>query len=156
MNFLRWYVLVFLLAVSSIAWMVGVAPSPEKLVLGQWQETRWIYESQCTSGGGLKDTGHGATAGHNLLGRDLIIHKAETWIFEPGGKLLIQLPEKELCGSWCLKGRGNILEIRYDDQFVEHYQITRIRKDSMVLHFDAAMQAKGIAQLTFTKTQTCP
>ncbi len=156
MVFLRWYFLVFFLAVGSIAWMVKVAPSPEQLVIGQWEETQWVYESQCTSGSKLRDTHHGPTGGHDLLGRDLVIHQAETWVFEPGGKLVIRLPDRELCGSWCLKGRGNVLEIRYEDRFVEHYQITRIREDSMVLHFDAAMQARGIAQLTFTKSRPIP
>ena len=151
MKLIQLYLIVILAAVSGIAWVVKVAPNPETLLLGEWQETEWQYERQCIEKKIVTPEVNSKRGSHSLLGQDLIIHKAETWNFKPNGKLLIQLENRELSGSWCLKGRGNVLEIKYEDQFVEHYQINRIKEDSLVLHFDAEMQAKGIAQLSFSK-----
>lgn len=151
MKLIKFYLIVILGAVSGIAWVVNVAPNPETLLMGEWQETEWQYESRCVEKKKVINNGVSKRGSHSLLGQDLIIHKAETWNFKPNGQLLIQLENRELVGSWCLKGRGNVLEIKYEDQFIEHYQINRIKEDSLVLHFDSDMQAKGIAQLSFSK-----
>lgn len=153
MRLIRLYIVILAAVVSGIAWMIKAAPNPESLLLGKWQETQWQYESQCTDHKKTKVTANGTTGAHSWLGQDLIIHQSETWLFEPAGKLTILLKDRELCASWCLKGRGNVLEIKYEDQFVEHYQITRISEDSLELHFDSEMQARGIAQLSFSKSK---
>lgn len=153
MRLIRLYIVIFATVVSGIAWMVKAAPNPETLLLGIWQETEWQYESQCTNQDKTESSSNGTKGAHSLLGQELIIHQAETWLFEPQGKLTIQLKDEEICATWCLKGRGNVLEIKYEDKFVEHYQITSIREDSLVLHFDSEMQARGIAQLSFSKNK---
>lgn len=151
MKLIQLYLIVALTAISGIAWVVRVAPNPEILLLGEWKETDWLYESSCFEKKLNNSCAEGKRGSHALLGQELIIHQAETWNFRPNGELIIELQDRELTGSWCLKGRGNVLEIKYEDQFVEHYQINRIKEDSLVLYFDAEMQAKGIAQLSFSK-----
>jgi hypothetical protein len=52
---------------------------------------------------------------------------------------------------WKLKGRGHILELEYDNRIVEHYNLTELNDNTMVLNFDSDIQVKGIAKLTFIK-----
>lgn len=88
----------------------------------------------------------------HLLGKNLIIHEAENWIFTDDGKLILKEGENSKTVSWRIKGRGHVLKIKYDDtDVIEYYNITRLTEDEMVLNFDSNIQARGIAKLTFKR-----
>ena len=53
--------------------------------------------------------------------------------------------------SWNIKGRGNILELKYDNNNVEHYSLTELSDNKLVLNFDTNTHTRGIARLTFEK-----
>ncbi len=144
------YIGVFVLGFACFLVMLLSSPNPESLILGEWKEMAWEYEMVDKV---AKDDM--AELSHELKdhsGKDLVIHKAETWTFLPNGKLKLTHDDDEKTVNWRIKGRGHILQIKYDNDTVEHYNLSELRSNKMVLNFEVDLQARGIAKLTFKKS----
>lgn len=134
--------------------LIHFSPSPESQILGSWQELAWEYEkvdkqtNDHSQGEGYQDI---SSYVKSTIGYHLIVHKAETWTFLPDGKLRLQGGDFEETVSWRIKGRGHILELRHDDNTIEHYNLTDLGNQTMVLNFESDLQVRGIAKLTFKK-----
>lgn len=144
------YILVFAFGILSFVIMVGAGPTRENLIRGEWQELTWEYEKV---GKSENDSlyRHIPEDVKNEIGENLIIHKAETWTFLPHGKLRLKGSESEKTVNWTIKGRGNILVLKYGDGLTEHYVLTELDDTKMCLNFEAGIQARGIAKLTFER-----
>lgn len=146
------YVSFFGIGILLFVTLISMAKSPEITFEGEWKELVWEYEKVDKINDTTKKDYENVTSYvKDLAGQDLIIHKAEKWIFYPNGKLLLKGANYSKEISWNIKGRGNILELKYDDANTEHYNVTELSDDKFVLHFDTDTHARGIARLTFEK-----
>ena len=125
-----------------------VTPGPENIILGDWKESSWEYEKVNKINKTDKPL---AEEMRDQQTRNLIIHEAEVWRFLPGGKLKLIGKNSEEIVDWRLKGRGNILEIKHSSNVTEHYSLTELSSNKMVLNFETDVQVRGIAKLTFEK-----
>lgn len=131
--------------------LISVAKNPELVIEGEWNELAWEYE-KVDKEDTLNDEYEGiSNYVKETIGQDLVIHKAEKWHFLPNGVLLLNGEGYTKEVNWCMKGRGNILEIKYDDNSVEHYNLTELSDDKLILNFDTDTHTRGIARLTFEK-----
>ncbi len=147
------YSLVLLLSVAIFVTLVESMQSPEKLILGAWNERDWQYEKVYTQDDlwRVKNVDTMAQSVKDHLGKHLVIHVAETWQFKDDGTLLLLGADTSKQVKWKLKGRGHILELEYDDKMIEHYNLTELSEDEMVLNFDSEIQVRGIAKLVFDR-----
>lgn len=131
---------------------ISKVASPEEVILGEWQEKKWEYEMVYTKSDieVLKETLSEDVK--DQLGKHLVIHTAEKWNFLPDGTLQLIGNEDEKIVHWRLKGRGHILELKYNDGVTEHYNLTLLDQSTMVLNFDSDIQVRGLAKLTFEKS----
>jgi hypothetical protein len=129
---------------------MSFSQSPEKKIVGLWSEKSWEYERVNKVG----DTNSKEITDDvkKIIGQHLLIHEAETWQFLPNGKLLLKSGSTERLVDWKIKGRGHILQLKYDDNIVENYNLTELDNNTMILNFDSEIQARGIAKLTFEKS----
>ena len=148
---------IYALAITSIMLSLGVAlyhvESPEKKIIGTWSEKSWEYEKVYGLHDleKLKPMDSVSQSVKDELGKHLVIHSAEVWRFSPDGRLFLQGSDTLRIVKWKLKGRGHILELEYADHVIEHYNLTELADDTMVLNFDSDMQVKGVAKLSFDK-----
>lgn len=144
------YTVVFLVIVATIFTLMSFSQSPEKKIVGQWNEKSWEYERVNKVG----DTNSKEITDDikKIIGQHLLIHEAETWQFLPNGKLVLKSGSSERLVDWKIKGRGHILQLKYDDNVIENYNLTELDNNTMVLNFDSEIQARGIAKLTFEKS----
>lgn len=144
------YTVVFLVIVATIFTLMSFSQSPEKKIVGQWNEKSWEYERVNKVG----DTNSKEITDDikKIIGQHLLIHEAETWQFLPNGKLVLKSGSTERLVDWKIKGRGHILQLKYDDNVIENYNLTELDNNTMVLNFDSEIQARGIAKLTFEKS----
>ncbi|SKB25776.1 hypothetical protein SAMN05660226_00027 [Parapedobacter luteus] len=140
------YISVFAFILMGFTWLIRSAPNPERLILGQWKETGWVYER-------LNKVGDEEKVNMQETLRDgLVLHKAEIWSFLPNGRLRLQKSDgEEETIRWAIKGRGNILEIKYNDGHKEQYDLSQLADDQLVLNFELDTQVKGLAKLTFDR-----
>ena len=142
--------IVMLLALYSFALMN--LSNPEDAIVGNWHEKKWEYEKVYQ----LEDKKELDAAGdyeiQHIAGNHLIIHMGEQWKFMPDGELLFYKNKQRNTAKWKIKGRGNILEIQYQDGLSEHYNIVELNQQQLVLNFNADMQIKGITKLTFNRS----
>lgn len=146
------YLFVFSFAFLGLGWIIRTAPHPEKAILGTWKEIEWEYERVYKKNMQAEVT---ASREHfrKYSGLVPMLHEAEVWTFLPGNTLVLAAHDKaEKYAKWSIKGRGNVLEIKYEDGVIEHYDISSLVDKKMVLNFDLDTQIKGIARLTFKKT----
>lgn len=150
MKIITTYTVVFLVIVATIFTLMSFSQSPEKKIVGQWNEKSWEYERVNKVG----DTNSKEITDDvkKIIGQHLLIHEAETWQFLPNGKLLLKSGSTERLVDWKIKGRGHILQLKYDDDVVENYNLTELDNNTMILNFDSEIQARGIAKLTFEKS----
>jgi hypothetical protein len=153
MKVIALYFVVFGIAIMGFIAIVKTASSPEEVILGQWSEIEWEYEKPNKRIDPELDKQTLSLYVKEVTGQNLVIHQAEHWIFYPDGTLQLSGEHKETTVLWRIKGRGHLLQLKYDDGREEHYNIMHLSKDSMVIHFEADAQARGIAKLTFTKNQ---
>ncbi len=146
------YILVFGLGIVLFISLISISKNPEIEIEGEWSELTWEYEKADKNETTIQDFTSISNYVKDLIGENLVIHKAEKWKFFPNGKLILEGNGYEKEVSWSMKGRGNILEIKYDNQNVEHYNLTELSKDKLVLNFDTDTHTRGIARLTFVKT----
>lgn len=150
MRIVTTYIIVFMVVVTTIITLISFSQSPEKKIVGQWNELSWEYERVNIVG----DTNKREITDDvkKIIGQHLLIHEAETWKFLPNGKLVLKSGSTERLVKWKIKGRGHILQLKYDDEVVENYNLTELDNNKMVLNFDSEIQARGIAKLTFEKS----
>ena len=147
------YIMLAVAMIAGFAWTKHRVRGPEQLLVGTWRERAWEYEKVNTPAD-LKRLKAGDTVSQAVkdqLGKHLMIHSAETWKFYPDGTLVLQGPRGVKNIHWKLKGRGHILELEHRNHAIEHYNITELTGDHMILNFDSDIQVKGIAKLTFQK-----
>ncbi|MGV3697790.1 hypothetical protein [Flavobacterium sp.] len=130
--------------------LISMSQSPEMLIEGEWKELAWEYEKVNRNDTVKSDYITVSSYVKDVAGLDLIIHKAEKWKFCPDGKLILEGKgySKEI--GWTIKGRGNMLELKYDNN-IERYSLTELSDDKLVLNFDTNTNTRGIARLTFQK-----
>ncbi len=144
------YIAVFALGLTGFTVMMQSSSSPEKLILGPWDEKTWKYEKGSAIGADIAAASKTQTK--PLQGFSL--HEAENWEFLPGGKLRVTVNDEVQQLKWNIKGRGHVLQIKYAPGHVENYQLTQLSKDKMVLDAESDVQARGIARLTFERNKT--
>jgi len=133
--------------------LISATTNPERQILGEWKEVKWEYEkvNQTDANGAsllqMQDDVKQA------IGQHLVIHEAETWTFLPNGQLRLSGKVNNKIVSWRLKGRGHILQIKYDRNQYENYVIDKLDDGTMCLQFETDVQARGIAKLIFSKEQ---
>lgn len=129
-----------------------MAKSPEMIIEGEWKELAWEYEKADDVAISSKENDNNDSSYiKDIAGQNLVIHKAEKWIFCPDGKLILKGDNYTKEITWNIKGRGNILELKYDDNNIEHYSLTELQNDKLILNFDTSAHTRGIARLTFEK-----
>jgi len=144
------YIALFIVIVFGFTILIKRSPNPEKIIIGEWQETIWEYE-KTNENGESYNLDKLAASVKDLSGQNLIIHKAEEWEFLPNRRLKLTSEDGEKIVSWRIKGRGHILQLKYDSIGTEQYNLTELTRERMVLNFDSDIQARGIAKLTFEK-----
>ena len=146
------YISFFAVGIFLFVILIGMANSPEAIIEGEWKELVWEYEKVDKINDTTKsDYDNVSYYVKDVAGQDLVIHKAEKWIFCPNGKLILEGNDYSKEISWNIKGRGNILELKYDNNNVEHYSLTELSDNKLVLNFDTNTHTRGIARLTFEK-----
>jgi hypothetical protein len=147
------YISLPLLVLLSLTVMTGMSGNPEKKIEGEWKEATWEYEKADKNDTVNADFKNVSGYVKEIASQNLVIHKAEKWTFMPGRKLILEGKDttKEL--TWTIKGRGNILELKYNDHTAEHYTLTELSNDKLVLNFNTNTDIRGIARLTFEKTK---
>lgn len=146
------YLLILSVGISVFIILFSYSKTPEQSITGEWEEMEWKYEKVNKIGDSIILNSTTTDNLKQLLGKNLIIHEAENWIFTDDGKLILSEGKNTKTVSWRIKGRGHVLKIKYDDSdVIEYYNITRLTEDEMVLNFDSNIQARGIAKLTFKR-----
>lgn len=144
------YIAVFVAGFSSFFIMITTTNNPENIIVGEWKELAWEYEKVDK----VDSSGFDFTSDNikEAVAQHLVIHQAEVWTFLPNGRLKLQSNGEEKVVTWRIKGRGNILQLKHDNNnTVENYNLTLLDNNSLVLNFEADIQARGIAKLTFEK-----
>ena len=145
------YISFFGLGILLFVTLISMSNNPENTIRGEWEELIWEYEKVDINEKSNLSFNSISNYVKDKIGENLIIHKAEQWKFLPNGKLILKGKEASKEVFWCMKGRGNILEIKYDNQNVEYYNVTELGNDKMILNFDTDVHTRGIARLTFKK-----
>jgi hypothetical protein len=144
------YISIFMLVVTFFVLLFNYSPSPEIIILGEWKELTWEYEKVDKAGNEVVYKNIPEEV-KNTIAENLVIHEAETWEFLPHGKLKLSGENIEKTVNWRIKGRGDILQIKYDDGITENYILSELNKNKMNLNFETEVHARGIAKLTFEK-----
>lgn len=147
------YTGLFLSGIIAIIITLVLTESPEKLILGEWDEVKWEYERVNKTMENKKKNDHLSHEIKNVVGQDLIIHQAESWRFLPDGVLELKKKDQIQRVHWSIKGRGHILQLHYNNHFIENYNIDRLKNNELTINFEADIEVRGIAKLTFKKKQ---
>jgi hypothetical protein len=126
--------------------------SPERIILGEWNEMAWEYEKVDKNDTLNEDYLNISNYVKDRVGQDLVIHSAEKWRFYANGILELEGEKETKFVNWRMKGRGNILEIKYDENFKEHYSLTKLSDNTLILNFETDTHTRGITRLTFEKS----
>lgn len=145
------YIGFFTLGISLFILLISMSNNPENTIEGQWKELVWEYEKVDKNDTITNDYDNVSDFVKDVVGENLVIHKAESWTFKPNGKLILKGSNYSKEVNWTIKGRGNILEIKYDNNNCEHYSLTELSDNKLVLNFDTDTHTRGIARLTFEK-----
>lgn len=145
------YIGFFTLGISIFILLISMSNNPENIIEGQWKELVWEYEKVDKNDTITNDYDNVSDFVKDVVGENLVIHKAESWTFKPNGKLILKGSNYSKEVNWTIKGRGNILEIKYDNNNCEHYSLTELSDNKLVLNFDTDTHTRGIARLTFEK-----
>lgn len=145
------YIGFFGLGIFLFVFLVSMSNNPENTIKGEWKELVWEYEKVDDNDTINKEFKTVSEYIKDNAGENLIIHKAEKWIFKPNGKLTLQGKNTSKEVNWTIKGRGNILEIKYNNNNFEYYNLTELSENKLVLNFDTENHTRGIARLTFEK-----
>lgn len=143
------YSVVFTCGILIFLMLFRASANPEEVILGSWQETDWKYENGIAFAPDIA-----AASKSKTTQPEFSFHKAEDWEFLPGGRLRLTIAGQQEFLSWCMKGRGHVLQIKYGDERTENYQLTVLKNHKMVLNAESDLQARGIAQLIFERKKT--
>src|SRR5690606_3155956 len=135
----------FCLFLTGFCVLLSFAPNPEKLVLGEWKETDWQYMSFASPADSGAD-GFISGIERAQYAEHVIYHEAESWCFNPDGTLILTKPEATYTLKWFIKGRGNVLELRYNDNRTEHYNMHITRDGVLELYHELDTGIKGTAK----------
>jgi hypothetical protein len=142
----------FVIAVLFSSLLIG-GSSPERIIVGVWEEVAWEYEKVDKSSD--IDSSENKLISSEVkeaIAQEIVVHQSEVWEFLPNGKLKLHAQGKEdLELDWKIKGRGHILKLIHENQILEHYNLVELNDDEMILYFNVDMQARGIVKLTFKK-----
>ncbi|MGC4040859.1 MAG: hypothetical protein QM710_08805 [Flavobacterium sp.] len=130
--------------------LISMSRSPEMVIEGEWKELAWEYEKVNKNDTVKSDYNKVSSYVKDVAGLDLIIHKAEKWKFCPDGRLILQGKNYTKEINWVIKGRGNMLELKYGNN-IERYSLTELSDNTLILNFDSNASTRGIARLTFEK-----
>ncbi|WP_200979230.1 hypothetical protein [Echinicola sp. 20G] len=148
------YLGIFILLMGGVFSLMANDRSPSEKLLGDWEEVSWEYE-KLDAAQGEEEWTLSKSITQQLkqeISQELAIHKAETWSFFPDGKISLEGKNgKASTLSWTLKGRGHVLKLFGHADSVEHYQIQKLTDDTMEIHFNTDLQARGIIKMTFKK-----
>ncbi|MFA6151788.1 MAG: lipocalin family protein [Chitinophagaceae bacterium] len=125
--------------------------SPEQMIMGNWKEVSWTYEKADNKGSVNFNDEPINDAMKHMISQSKIIHEAETWNFTPDSGLVLNTHHKNLNVDWALMGSSNILRLKYNDEFEEHYNLIELNEKRMVLHFENDRLTRGIVRITFEK-----
>ncbi|GGF50019.1 hypothetical protein GCM10011339_43210 [Echinicola rosea] len=148
------YIGVFVLLFGGVITLMANDESPDRKLIGKWEEVMWKYEKLDSSEEGPFDSFHINDQLKQEISLELVIHKAETWEIRPDGALLLHKKDgssEEL--HWRLKGRGHVLKLFGHGDSLEHYQIQKLTEDTMEIHFNSDLQARGIIKMIFKKSK---
>ncbi len=124
--------------------------NPEKEIAGIWAEKKWEYE-KVYHPDDKKELEKSGDYEIHISPDQAVLHMAEKWYFQKNGELILLKGSTQTGAKWKIKGRGNILEIEYDNGLRERYNITELDTDKMVLNFSPDIQIKGLTRLTFNR-----
>jgi hypothetical protein len=115
--------------------------NPEHRIKGKWKETSWSYEN---------------INKEDFSYHDVILnhkHQSEAWRFMRNNRLYFYNGGNITTrATWRIKGRGQVLQLTYDDGDIEVYDIKELNDQHLIINFNIGMQSRGIARLVFTKT----
>jgi len=146
------YLAIFGMTITSVVLLISATQGPDENLVGSWVEVDWEYEKV--------DAYHDEYDASRKqipefikqsIGEQLIIHESETWTFQPDGTLLLDKGDEILKVNWYLKGRGNILKIKYDNRYPEYYEVAHVDETTLIIHLETEVQVRGIAKLTFKR-----
>ncbi len=110
--------------------------------IGSWEEASWEYKQ--ADNFLLKHFGFGD---HSIKNKeDIRTHKGDKWTFKKDGVLEIKTDDITNQLFWCLRGRGNILEIS-DGVITEHFDIKRMQMNQIELQYISDIQLREQAKL---------
>lgn len=139
------------LASFSFTAFLRTAVNPEKTIVGEWKEMDWEYEKTDKFLGNSALGKSISEIEKTEIAKDLVIHQAETWTFGSDGSLKLKNDAQSKSVRWVLKGRGHILQLKYDKGVTENYFLTHLDNHRMELNLELDNQARGIAKLVFKK-----
>lgn len=124
--------------------------SPENKIMGQWEEVSWDIERLDVDPKNLHQDF--TNLQRKEIYKDLIIHDAEIWDFKPKNKLLLNTKDQKPTQlKWAIKGRGHVLELKYQNKKTESYQLHLLNEDELVVYFNFDLQIRGVVKVTFKK-----
>ncbi|MBX3165303.1 MAG: hypothetical protein KF900_12580 [Bacteroidetes bacterium] len=144
------YISFFAVGIIGFLLILKATPNTEKRILGEWKEIKWEYDKVNTRQ--QTKLAFMPEEIKDMVGKQLIIHEAETWLFNPNGTLTLFGRNSEKTVEWRLKGRGHILQLKHTDNRTEQYNIDILNGKTLVLNFESNMEVRGIAKLTFNKS----
>jgi len=143
------YILSFLAVILLFSLLLSSTGTRNDAILGEWKEVEWKYEKAPQ-----RDSKDLSKKEKNAITKNLVIHEAEEWQFLPNGDVILRKDgEDNKVMEWTLKGRGNILKLRQENNS-EHYNLYKLSEDELVLYFHTDLQAKGIVKLKFQRLDT--
>lgn len=129
--------------------MLKFSDNPERSIVGEWKELAWEYEKTNIP---IAERNKISSAEiKKNIGQKRIIHEAETWTFLANGKLKLAGKNSLKIVDWRIKGRGHILQIKYENNLVENYNISVLGKDKLILWFESDFEVREITKLIFNK-----
>lgn len=134
------------------AWALRSRPlTPESNILGSWKEVSWNYVKADNKDAVQYGQEPLSKAAKHLISSAKLIHKAEVWDFQPSSRLDLHTADDNLVLDWSIVGNGNVLRIRYNDEYEESYQLIELSERRMVLHFESERLTRGIVRIVFAK-----
>lgn len=133
----------------------GKLKHPESLITGTWKEVAWKYDKIDNLTDSTADIPKILDEElKESISQGLHIHQSETWIFDKNSRLKLEKKDRQPIDlNWRMKGRGHILKLHYNNESKEFYQIRKLTKDEMVLHFENDTHARGIVQIVLKKVK---
>ncbi|UCS95807.1 hypothetical protein KZP23_13395 [Echinicola marina] len=148
------YLGITVLLLTGVVSLMAYDISPDNKLLGEWKEVSWEFE-KLDEAVDHEFWGISKSITDQLkkeISRELAFHEAEVWKFYPDGKISLEGSNgKRASLFWRLKGRGHVLKLFGHADSIEHYQIQKLTDDTMEIHFNTDLQARGIIKMTFKK-----